>query len=233
MSKEKNGAPVGKLLFALAFMLVFPPLILFSAGNYLWVEGWIFSLWLTVFCMTVIIYLYVKSPALFAERFKMPGSKGQKKWDIFVTIFLGLGFFCWIIIMPLDAQRFRWTMSFPLWAKIAGGLLLLPAQYLFTRSFMDNPYASGLVRIQSDRKQHVVSTGVYGFVRHPMYLGAAFLFIGAPLLMGSLFGLALGLLLTLLLAARSAGEEKMLVNELDGYEDYKKKVKYRLVPFIW
>jgi len=74
---------------------------------------------------------------------------------------------------------------------------------------------------------------VYGLVRHPMYLGAACLFVGAPLLMGSLAGLGLGILLTVLLAVRSIGEEKMLTDELDGYDEYRKKVKHRIIPFIW
>ena len=74
-----------------------------------------------------------------------------------------------------------------------------------------------------------ITEGVYGLVRHPMYLGAVFLFAGTSFLMGSMFGLAFGVLLT----ARSVGEEKMLIDELEGYKDYKKKVKYRLIPFIW
>jgi len=135
--------------------------------------------------------------------------------------------------MPLDAERFKWTTWFPLWAKIIGGLFLIPSAFLFLRSYMDNPYLSGLVRIQEERKQRVITDGVYSLVRHPMYLGATFLFIGTPLLIGSLFGLAFGAMLTLLLAARIVGEEKMLANELDGYDDYRKIVKYRLIPFIW
>ena len=118
------------------------------------------------------------------------------------------------------------------WAKILGGIFLAPSTILFFRSYVDNPYLSGLVRIQEERKQRVVTTGVYSFVRHPMYLGATFLLVGAPLLMGSLFGLALGILITVLLAARSVGEEKMLIDELEGYEEYKKTVRYRIIPFI-
>ena len=89
------------------------------------------------------------------------------------------------------------------------------------------------MRIQSERKQQVVSTGVYSFVRHPMYLAALLLFIGTPMLLGSLYGIIIGLVVLLLLVARIIGEEKMLVNELEGYADYKKKVKYRLIPFVW
>jgi protein-S-isoprenylcysteine O-methyltransferase Ste14 len=89
------------------------------------------------------------------------------------------------------------------------------------------------IRIQKDRKQTLISTGVYGFVRHPMYFGGILLFIGAPLLLGSLWGIIIGFALTLLLAGRIVGEEKMLTDDLAGYAEYKKRVQYRLIPFVW
>ena len=233
MSNEKNKITIIKLLLAFVYILSFPAVLLFLSGNWLWVEGLVFSLWFITLCAMAIIWLYIKAPALLDERFKQPGSKGQKKWDIFVVILLVIGFTAWIVLMPLDAERFEWTQNFPLWAKIIGGLLLIPSAVLFLRSYMDNPYLSGLVRIQEERNQRVITTGVYSLVRHPMYLGAVCLFIGAPLLMGSLAGLGLGVLLTVLIAVRSIGEEKMLTDELDGYDEYRKKVKYRIIPFIW
>jgi protein-S-isoprenylcysteine O-methyltransferase Ste14 len=105
--------------------------------------------------------------------------------------------------------------------------------FFFYRAYVDNTFASPLVRIQADRKQHVISTGVYSIVRHPMYLAGILMFIGAPLLLGSLYGMLIGVLLGLLLVVRISGEEKMLTNELEGYADYKMKVRYRLVPFVW
>ncbi|WP_081357558.1 methyltransferase family protein [Neomoorella thermoacetica] len=101
------------------------------------------------------------------------------------------------------------------------------------RSYTDNTFVSPLVRIQTERKQQVISTGVYGFVRHPMYLGGVLLFVGTPLLLGSKYGVIIGLLMALLLAGRIIGEERMLANELEGYIEYKKKVKYRLIPYVW
>lgn len=135
--------------------------------------------------------------------------------------------------MPLDAKRYEWTTDFSFWVKLLGGIALLKSFFFFYRSFTDNTFLSALVRIQTERNHQVVSTGVYSFVRHPMYLGAILLFIGTPMLLSSKYGLILGIIGSFTVIARIFGEEKMLVEELPGYEDYEKKVKYRLVPFVW
>jgi protein-S-isoprenylcysteine O-methyltransferase Ste14 len=224
---------LGRIIFTLIFILIFPVLLLFLSGDWFWVEGWIFSLWFTGLCFTTIIYLYRKDPALLAERYKRPGTANHKKWDQVIVYGLQIGFVAWIVFMPLDAKRFGWTTPFSLWLKILGGIGLLLSFLLFFRSYADNTFVSPLVRIQKERKQQVVSTGVYGFVRHPMYLGGILLFIGTPMLLGSLYGIIIGFLILFLLVVRIIGEEKMLVDELEGYADYQKKVKYRLFPLVW
>jgi protein-S-isoprenylcysteine O-methyltransferase Ste14 len=92
---------------------------------------------------------------------------------------------------------------------------------------------SPLVRVQTEREHRVVSTGVYGVVRHPMYLGAILMFLGAPLLVGATSALLVGVLLSLLLAVRLVDEEKLLATELAGYDEYRRRVRHRLLPFIW
>ena len=92
----------------------------------------------------------------------------------------------WLVVLPLDAERFQWLPVFPLWLKIAGGVVLIPALYLIERATIDNTYLSAMVRIQNERKQRVITTGVYGFVRHPLYLGCILLMFDAPLLVGSI-----------------------------------------------
>ena len=233
MTIENNKITTGKLISTILYLISFPALLLFLSGDWFWVEGWIFGIWFIVMCLTVIMYLYRKDPALLAERYKQPGDANQKGWDKYVVYGILIGFIAWIVIMPLDAKRYGWTLFFPLYLKYLGGLGLLLSFFFFYRSYTDNTFVSPLVRIQTDRKQHVVSTGVYGFVRHPMYLGGILLFIGTPMLLTSMYGLLIGLIMLLLLAGRIGGEEKMLTNELEGYEDYKKKVKYRLLPYIW
>jgi len=214
-------------------MLIFPAALLFISGNWLWLGGWIFSIWFLGLCYFTIIYLYRYDPALLEERYRKPGSGEEKGWDKYFVYILFPSFVIWFVIMPLDAQRFAWTANFPVWLESLGLIFLIGSAFFLFRSFKDNAFVSPLVRIQSERDQKVVSTGVYGFVRHPMYLGGMLLFLGAPLLLGSVYGLIMGVFLSILFVARIMGEEKMLVEELEGYVDYKKKVKYRLIPYIW
>lgn len=123
--------------------------------------------------------------------------------------------------------------AFPTWLKVVGALLLLPALYLIQRATMENTYLSTLVRIQDDRGHTVISTGVYGFVRHPLYLGCFLMMVGGPLLVGSVAGLLITALGTGGLVARIRGEERMLRTELQGYADYERNVPYRLIPYLW
>jgi protein-S-isoprenylcysteine O-methyltransferase Ste14 len=222
-----------KLAGAALYIALFPALMFVLAGDPRWLEGWIFAAWFLSLCATVIVWLYRKDPALLAERYRRPGSGGQSARDQAVVYGLVVGFTAWIAVMPLDARRFAWTPPFPVGLKAVGGALLVASAFLLLRSFVDNTFLSPLVRVQTERRQRVVSTGVYGFVRHPMYLGAVLMFAGGPLLLGSAIGLAIAAALTLLLAFRIVGEERLLAGELEGYGEYRQKVRYRLLPFVW
>ena len=225
---------VGRFIFdSLIAILIFPTVILFLSGNWLWLEGWIFSLWFDAMVVSNYTYLYWYDPALLAERSKAPGSDNQKTWDKYLVIGIYVMGIVWLVIMPLDAERFGWSPCFPVWLKVLGGVILLPSLYFIYKATVENTYLSTLVRIQTDRHQRVISTGVYSFVRHPLYLGCLLMMIGAPLLLGSICGFIISLFGVIVLAGRIMGEEKMLVDELEGYENYKKKVKYRLIPYVW
>jgi protein-S-isoprenylcysteine O-methyltransferase Ste14 len=222
-----------KVIFAFLYILIFPVLLLLLSGDLFWPAGWIFCIWFILLCFSTILYLSKKDPALLEERYKKPGTGNQQGWDRSVVYGLVIGFTAWIGIMPLDAKRFGWSPVFPLWLNILGGVMLAGSFFLFFRSYTDNTFLSPLVRIQEERKQQVVSTGVYGIVRHPMYLGGILMFNGTPLLLGSGYSLLPGFALTVLLMARIHGEEEMLARELDGYREYMQRVRYRLFPFLW
>jgi Putative protein-S-isoprenylcysteine methyltransferase len=208
-------------------------LFIFLSGNWLWIAGWIFGLWFVALSMSRTVYLYRKDPELLKERSMKPGTGNQMKWDKYLMYIIGAVFVAWFLIMPLDAERFAWTTGFPMWLKAVGGVLLIISFFFSYRAYTDNTFLSPLVRIQTERKQQVVSTGVYGFVRHPLYLGDILFFVGTPLLLGSKYGFILGVVMLLVIAVRIIGEEKMLVEDLDGYVDYQNKVKSRLIPFLW
>ena len=218
------AAPVGVLGFA--------ALMLWLSGDWRWVEGWIFGVWWVSFVAAIFLWLRFRDPALLAERMRMPGSGGESRADMAILIGIKVCFLASIVVSALDV-RFGWTPRLPLWSEVCGGILLLGGSFPFFRAFTDNPYLSQLVRIQTERGQHVIDTGVYGFVRHPMYLGASLVFVGGPLLLGSVCGLLVGLATVGLLILRILGEEKLLARDLEGYEEYLQKVRYRLVPHVW
>ena len=222
-----------KLAGTALYLLAFPSLMLLLAGDWRWPQGWIFGGWLIGVSAHTIVWLYRKDPALLAERYRRPGSGGQSFGDQAIVYLLAVGFIAWIVLMPLDARRLHWTPRLPLAVAIAGGALLVPAWLFLFRALADNSFASPLVRIQGEREQRVVSTGVYGVVRHPMYLGAILMFVGAPLMTGAATALAVAAALVVVLAVRIVGEERLLVEKLPGYDEYRRRVRYRLVPGVW
>ena len=221
---------IGMAIFIIIF---FPAVIITLSGNISWIEGWIFCIWFEIMMLTNILYMYKKNPELLTERLNAHGSHNQKKWDRYLLGSLFLLSALWIVSIPLDVQRFHWSPLFPLYIKIIGIVILIFAMYFLIRPTIDNPYLSTVVRIQSDRKQQVISTGVYSIIRHPQYLGIVMLILSGPLFLGSMVGLIIGVFIVIDIVIRIIGEEKMLIKELDGYSNYKKKVKYRLLPFIW
>jgi protein-S-isoprenylcysteine O-methyltransferase Ste14 len=218
------AAPVGVLGLA--------ALLLWLSGNWRWVEGWIFGVWWVSFMTAMVLWLHYKDPALLAERMRKPGSGGESRSDMAILFAVKVCFLAALVLSALDV-RFGWTPRLPLWSEVCGGILLLGGSFFMLRAFADNTYASQLIRIQSERGQHVIDTGVYGLVRHPMYLGGSLMFVGGPLLLGSVCGLLAGLAAVGFLMLRIFGEEKLLARDLEGYKEYLRKVRYRLVPHVW
>jgi len=219
-----TAAPVGILGFAV--------LLLWLSGDWRWVEGWIFAVWWVSFFAVMFLWLGYKDPALLAERMRLPGTGGESRADMAILIGIKVCGLAWIVVPSLDL-RFGWTPRLPLWSEVCGGVLLLGGSFPCLRALTDNTYASQLVRIQSERGQHVIDTGVYGFVRHPMYLGASLWFPGGALLLGSVCGLLAAVAIVGLIILRIFGEDKLLTRDLEGYRAYREKVRYRLMPHFW
>ncbi len=202
------------------------------SGDWHWVEGWIFGIcWASLIAATFLRLCY-KDPALLAERLRLPGTGGESRADMAILIGIKMGFLAWIVLSPLDV-RFGWMPRLPLWCEVCGGILLVAGGFFMFRALADNTFASQLVRIQTERGQHVIDTGVYGFVRHPMYLGADLVSVGGALLLGSFCGLLVALGIVGLFVLRIFGEEMLLARDLEGYRSYREKVRYRLIPHVW
>lgn len=223
----------GRLFVALIpALLGFAALLLWLSGNWRWVEGWLFGLWFVALMGGSLLWMYFKDPELLAERLRIPGTGGESRIDLAILIGIKMGGFAWFLLPSLDV-RYSWAPRLPLWSEACGGLLLLGASFFMFRSITDNTFVSQLVRIQSERQQRVIDTGVYGFVRHPLYLGGDLMFVGGALLRGSTIGLLVAFAMVLLLVLRIFVEEKLLVSDLDGYTAYRGRVRYRLVPHVW
>ena len=156
----------------------------------------------------------------------------QQEWDKVLFPFLLVLPFVWLAIISLDAVRFHWSYVSG-WLQWVGAGILLCSFYLFFLTFRENSYLSTVVRVQEERGHTVISTGPYHRVRHPMYSAFLLFMIGTPLVLGSWYGILLGLLFMVVLARRAVLEERTLQKELRGYAAYIAQVKYRLIPYVW
>lgn len=225
--------PLSKVIGSLFYLLLFPAMLFLLAGDWHWIEGWVYSAIFLLMSYGTLVYLYFHDPELLKERFGSPIQQTQKRWDKLLLSLFFVEFIVWFAIMPLDARRFGWSPAFPSWIKASGALLQMVATYIVFEALRENTFAAPVVKMQKERGQKVISTGLYSIVRHPMYAGGTLLFIAGPLLLGSIAGLALGVILIITIAARSVGEEAMLKQELEGYRDYTQKVKWRMIPFVF
>ncbi len=222
-----------KLLAAQAvivFLVYALPLFL-PAGMHLWLAAWIFlGLWFG-FWLAILLWLSRSNPGLLQERMRV-STKDQPKWDKVLGPLVYVSLFAWLLFISYDAVRLHWS-PVPIWVQGLGGVILLSSFYLFFLTFRENSYLSPVVHVQEERGQTVISSGLYHYVRHPMYAATVVFGLGTPLLLGSGFGVPVGLVVVLILAWRAVLEERTLKQELPGYEAYMAQVKYRLIPFIW
>lgn len=201
-------------------------LIFLPAGTLCYLYGWILMGILFIPMFLAGIVMMIKNPQLLAKR--LSAKEKQKEQSVVVKL-SGLMFVAGFVLAGLGV-RFNWY-TLPLGVVIGGSMLFLASYILYAEVLRENTYLSRTIQVQENQK--VIDTGLYGIVRHPMYSATLLLFLSIPLVLGSLYALAVFLLYPFIIAKRIKNEEKLLEAELKGYSEYKQKVKYRLIPFIW
>ena len=202
-------------------MLIFLP-----AGTLRFFGGWLFMGVLFVPMFFAGIVMMAKSPDLLRRR--LDGKEKQKEQGIVIKL-SGLMFLCGFVLAGLG-YRFHWYML-PNGASIAAAVVFLIAYILYAEVLRENAYLSRTIAVHEGQK--VVDTGLYGIVRHPMYAVTLLLFLSMPLILGSLYAFLVFLAYPVIISVRIRHEEAFLEKELEGYTEYKKKVKYRLIPWVW
>lgn len=211
--------------FTLGVVLV-GALIFLPAGSWCYMQGWILLGVLFVPMFVAGVVMMFVNPTLLKER--LDAKEKQKDQDVVVKL-SGLMFVAGFVVAGLG-YRFQWY-TLPLWVSVTAAVLFLLAYVLYAEVLRENTYLSRTIKVQEG--QRVIDTGLYGIVRHPMYAATLLLFLSMPFVLGSVYSFIIFLAYPLIIAKRIKGEEKLLEKELSGYCEYKQKVKYRIIPFVW
>ena len=207
-------------------LLLVGALLFLPAQSFSYFNAWLFIGLLFVPMIILGIVLFIKAPSLLEKRIGVKEKRGTQKGVVAVSALMFVGGF---VVASLDF-RFGWS-SVPTWAVVIASAVLLVSYGFYAEVMRENAYLSRSVELQKGQK--VVDTGLYSIVRHPMYAVTLWLFLAIPVVLGSWWSLLCFSPYPVVIIVRIVNEEKLLEAGLDGYADYKKRVKYRLIPFIW
>ena len=214
---------------AACLLLVMALMLFVSAGSIRFWQGWIYWSVFSISVVVITIYFLHHDPNLVARR-TSAGTIAEPVPIQKVIQAIASVLFCALLIVPGLDHRFQWSsVRFPL--VLAGDTLVAISFAIIFIVFKENSFASGVVQVE--KGQRVISTGPYAYVRHPMYAGAGLLLIATPLALGSWWGIPVGLVLCAVIVVRLFDEERQLAADLSGYEEYRRKVPYRIVPGVW
>jgi protein-S-isoprenylcysteine O-methyltransferase Ste14 len=217
---------------AVVWMALIAALLFVPAGTLAWPEGWVFFAEMMGGAALVTWWLAVHDPALLKERMGGAFQKGQSFADKVFMSFMMIAWYGWLVLMALDAKRWR-VSHMPVALNTIGAALIALGFVIVWRVFRENSFAAPVIRIQTERGQHVIDTGPYAIVRHPMYSGAGIFMLGMPLLLGSWGGLLALPAIFAALIVRIFIEEAALRQGIAGYGAYTERVRRRLIPGVW
>ena len=223
MSVKLFVEAITKFIFG---VLIIGLLLFLPANTINYWNGWLFMGLLFIPMFIAGIVMMIKSPELLKKRLNAKEKENEQKE---VIAFSGLMFLVGFIIAGLN-YRYGWIVI-PNIVVIVSSVVFIIAYILYAEVLRENTYLSRTIEVQENQK--VVDTGLYGIVRHPMYAVTVLLFLSMPLVLGSLISFVIFLVYPFIIAKRIKNEEVVLEKELEGYSEYKKKVKYKMIPFIW
>ena len=207
-------------------VLIVGALLFIPANSFKYWNGWLFMGLLFVPMFIAGIILMIKNPELLRKRLNVREKENEQKW---VLLFSGLMFLSGFIIAGLN-YRYKW-IEIPNIVVIISSILFVISYILYAEVLRENTYLSRTIEVQENQK--VIDTGLYGIVRHPMYAVTILLFLTMPLVLGSIISFIIFLIYPIIINKRIKNEEKVLEKDLKGYIEYKKKVKYKVIPFVW
>ena len=222
----RRGVQVLLTVAALAAMLFL------SSGRLDWVMAWAYVGAFAIVLVVMVVYQELSNPELLAERSELKPREGVKTWDVVLSAVVRLSQLTSYVVAGLDV-RFGWKPELALAVQIAALVVGLLGVALIVWAMAANRYAAVYARIQKERGHTVTTTGPYRFVRHPFYVGTITFALAIPLVLGSPWALIPGGLAALLFIVKTAAEDRMLREGLEGYREYAERVRYRLVPGIW
>ena len=223
MKKKLFIQAIGKFIFGL---LLFGVLLFVSAGTIRFPNGWLMIAVLFIPMFIAGIVLMFKNPELLKKRLNAKEDEQEQKAVVALS---GVMFLAAFIVAGLNF-RFKWLVL-PKWAVILGTVVFLLAYVMYAEVLRENTYLSRTVEVQENQK--VIDTGLYGIVRHPMYSATLFLFLSMGIILGSPISFVILLLYIPIIAKRMKNEEQVLEEGLEGYAEYKTRVKYKVIPYIW
>lgn len=222
-----------KILVRLFIVIVIVPLTpMIISGEWGWWEAWAYAIINILGFVISRVLAARRNPDIITERARSMELQDAKPWDKILSPALAFGGLLILIVVGAD-KGFGWSTPFSLNAKIAALIILVLGYVLGSWALIENRFFSGVVRIQSDRGHHVVTTGPYGFVRHPGYAGALWTYIAMPILFDSIWAFIPTVLLIGVLILRTSLEDRTLQAELPGYKEFTKQTRYRLFPGVW
>jgi len=223
MTKKLFAEAVSKFLLGVVLVGV---LVFLPAGSFDYLQGWLLVGVLFVPMLVAGIVMMAKNPYLLKSRLDAKEKQGKQQLVIKLS---GLMFVAGFVLAGFN-YRFGWY-TLPLWISVVGAVVFLLGYVMLAFVFKQNTFLARTIKVE--KNQTVVDTGLYGIVRHPMYSATLLLFLSMPIILGSLYALVVFLAYPFIISMRIKNEETLLENELAGYSEYKQKVKYRLIPFIW